>query len=68
MFGGHQAEIGHQLSRIGEASKVSDLGHHGDRNASDQGGGQGRTDTGDLIEPSARLIGSVPGHDPTVKL
>jgi len=32
MFGGHQAEIGHQLPRIGEASKVSDLGYHGDRN------------------------------------
>jgi hypothetical protein len=32
MFGGDQAEIGHQLSRIGEASKVSDLGHHGDGN------------------------------------
>ena len=27
-----------------------------------------RTDTGDLIEPLARLIGSVPGHDPPVKL
>src|SRR6516162_7509419 len=30
MFGGHQAEIGHQLTRIGEASKVSDLGYHGE--------------------------------------
>jgi hypothetical protein len=30
MFGGHQAEIGHQLPRIGEASKVSDFGHDGD--------------------------------------
>jgi len=32
VFGGHQAEIGHQLPRIGEASKVSDLGHDGDCN------------------------------------
>ena len=37
-------------------------------NAGDQGGGQSRTDTGDLIELLARLVGSVPGHDPTVKL
>jgi hypothetical protein len=27
-----------------------------------------RTDPGDLIEPLARLIGAVPGHDPPVKL
>jgi hypothetical protein len=27
-----QAEIGHQLSRIGESSKVADLRHDGDRN------------------------------------
>ena len=27
----HQAEIGHRPPRIGEAAKVADLGHHGDR-------------------------------------
>jgi len=35
MFAGDQAEIGHQLSCIGEAAKVSDLGH--DRNRDHQG-------------------------------
>ena len=29
MFGGHQAEIGHQLPRTGEAAKVPDFGHDG---------------------------------------
>jgi D-isomer specific 2-hydroxyacid dehydrogenase, NAD binding domain len=29
MFGGHQAEIGHQLPRIGEAAKVPDFGRDG---------------------------------------
>src|SRR3954470_24308349 len=32
MFARHQAEIGHQLASIGEASKVADFGHHRDRN------------------------------------
>src|SRR6266404_6518395 len=32
VLGRHQAEIGHQLSRIGKPSKVADLGYHGDRN------------------------------------
>jgi hypothetical protein len=36
--------------------------------AGNQGGGQGRTDPGDLVEPPARFIGSVSSHDPTVKL
>jgi hypothetical protein len=36
--------------------------------AGDQGGGQCRTDAGYFIEPFARLIGSVPGHDLPVKL
>jgi hypothetical protein len=31
MFGGYRAEIGHHLPRTGEASKVADLGHDGDR-------------------------------------
>ena len=36
--------------------------------ACDQGGGQRRSDARNGIRPPARLIGSVPGHDPAVKL
>ena len=43
-----------------ESPRISDAG--------DQSGGQCRTDAGDRIEPLARLIGSVPGHDPAVEL
>ena len=31
VFARHQAEIGHQLASIGEASKVTDFGHNRDR-------------------------------------
>src|SRR6266480_4290514 len=37
-------------------------------NAGDQSGGQRRTNARDLIEPLARLIGSVPGHDLAVEV
>ena len=31
MFRRYQAQIGHQLSRIGKAAEVADLGYNGDR-------------------------------------
>src|SRR5262249_37324073 len=43
-----------------EGPRITDAGN--------QGRGQRRTDAGDLIEPLARLIGSVPGHDPAIEL
>src|SRR5207245_3772374 len=43
-----------------ESPRITDTG--------DESGGQRRTDARDLIEPLARLIGSVPGHDQPVEL
>ena len=37
-------------------------------NTGNQGRGQRRTNTWNLIEPHAHLVGSVPSHDPTIKL
>jgi hypothetical protein len=55
LFGSYQAEIGHQLPRVGEASKVADLGQAGDR--PHQGDPVHRLQRCDDRGPVVRLIG-----------
>ena len=56
----HQPDPGREVPSRSESLRIC--------NAGDQSGGQRRTDAGYLIEPFARLIGSVPGHDLAIKL
>src|SRR4029077_5683390 len=56
----HEPDPGREVPPRSEGLRVCNTG--------DQSGGQRRADAGYLIEPSARLIGSVPGHDLAVKL
>src|SRR5215813_10028011 len=53
----HQPNPG---GKIPSRSRISDAG--------DQSGGERGTNAGNLIQPPARLIGSVPGHDLAVKV
>src|SRR6516162_5474111 len=55
----HEPDPGREISRRSERLRISDAG--------DQSSGQRRTDTRNLIEPPARLAGSVPSIDHTVK-
>src|SRR5215831_14269165 len=52
----HQPNLGGKIPSRSESLRISDAG--------DQSGGERGTNAGNRIEPPARLIGSVPGHDP----
>jgi len=56
----HQPNPGGKIPSRSESLRISDAG--------DQSGGERGTNAGNLIEPPARLIGSVPGHDLAVKV
>src|SRR5262245_34756167 len=56
----HEPDPGRKIPPRSESLRISDAG--------DQSGGERGTDAGNVIEPRARLIGSVPGHDLTVKV
>src|SRR5207244_7234990 len=56
----HEPDPGRKIPPRSESLGISDAG--------DQSGGQRRTNAGNLIKPLARLIGSVPGHNLTVKV
>src|SRR5450759_417258 len=56
----HEPDPGREVSSRSEDLWIS--------NTRNQGRGQRRTDTGNLIEPHAHFVGSVPSHDPTIKL
>src|ERR1700757_4692425 len=56
----HQPDPGREVPSRSESLRIGDAG--------DQSSGQCRTDTGYLIEPLSRLVGSVPGHDLAIKL
>src|SRR6516162_4667168 len=55
----HEPDPGREVPTRSEGLRVGNTG--------DQSSGQCRADARDLIEPFARLIGSVPGHDLAVK-
>src|SRR4029078_13095796 len=57
---GHEPDPGREIPPGSESLRISDAG--------DQSGGQRRTDAGNLVEPLARLVGSVPGDDHKVEL
>ena len=56
----HEADPGREITSRSEGSRIG--------NGRDQSGGQCRTDTRYIVEPPARLAGSVPGHDQTIEL
>src|SRR5918994_4926402 len=56
----HEPDPGREIAPRSERLWISD--------ASDQSGGQRRTDAGNVIKPLARLVGPVPGDDHTVEL
>ena len=56
----YQSDPAREVPSRPESLRIGDAG--------DQSGGQRRTDAGYLIEPFARLVGSVSGHDLAVKL
>jgi len=55
----HEPDLGREIPRRAERLRISDAGN--------QSRGQRRTNTRNLIEPPARLAGSVPSIDHTVK-
>src|SRR5437016_1153171 len=56
----HKPDPGRKIPPRSESLRISDAG--------DQSRGEHRTNAGNLIQPLARLIGSVPGYDLTVKV
>ena len=56
----HKPNPGGKIPPRSESFRISDAG--------DQSGGERGTNAGYLIQPLARLIRSVPGHDLTVKV
>src|SRR5262245_18936785 len=56
----HEPNPGRKIPPRSESLRISDGG--------DQSGSERGTNAGSLIQPLARLIGSVPGHDLTVKI
>src|SRR5437016_1947145 len=56
----HEPDPGREIPPRSESLRISDAG--------DQSRGEHRTNAGNLIQPLARLIGSVPGYDLTVKV
>src|SRR5262245_54432471 len=56
----HKADPGRKIPPRSEGLWISDAG--------DQSGGERGTDAGNLIQPLARLTGSVPGHDQAIEL
>src|SRR5215813_2578927 len=56
----HEPNPGGKIPSRSESLRISDAG--------DQSGGERGTNTGNVVEPLARLIGSVPGHDLAVKV
>jgi hypothetical protein len=56
----HEPDPGREIPTRSESLRIS--------NAGDQSGGQHGTNARDLIEPLARLIGSVPSHDLAVEV
>src|SRR5215831_4975208 len=56
----HQPNPGGKIPSRSKSLRISDAG--------DQSGGERGTNAGNLIEPPARLIRSVPGHDLAVKV
>src|SRR5262245_211764 len=56
----HEPNPGGKFPPRSESLRISDAG--------DQSGGERGTDAGNLIQPLARLIGSVPSHNLTVKV
>src|SRR5262249_28068767 len=56
----HEPNPGRKIPPRSESVRISDRG--------DQSGSERGTNAGNLIQPLARLIGSVPGHDLTVKV
>src|SRR5262245_13460613 len=57
---GHEADPSREVSPRSEGPRITDAGN--------QSRGQCRADARDLIEPLARLIGSVPGIDQAIEL
>src|SRR5436305_13637281 len=56
----HEPDPGREVPCRSEGLRLSDAGN--------ESGGQRRTDTRNLIEPLARLVGSMRSHDPAVEL
>src|SRR5215510_3927074 len=56
----HEPDPRREVSPGSESLRVSDAG--------DESGGQSRANAWNLIEALTHLVGSVPGHDPAVKL
>src|SRR6266568_6381222 len=56
----HEPDPGREIPSGPESLRICDAG--------DQSGGQRGTNARDRIEPLARLIGSVPGHDLAVEV
>src|SRR5215813_6576435 len=57
---GYEPDPSREVPPRSESPRITDAGN--------QSRGQRRTDAGDLIEPLARLVGSMPGHDQAVEL
>ena len=56
----HEPDPGRKIPPRSESLRISDAG--------DQSGGERGTNAGNLIQPLARLIGSMPRHNLTVKV
>src|SRR6266704_6306575 len=56
----HEPDPGREIPSRSESLRIS--------NAGDQSGGQRGTNARNLIEPLARRVGSMPGHDPAIEV